>query len=390
MNLSEYEEYPMSTQAAIKQSPLHKYHEDYDGQMVEYAGWEMPIKYATSIKDEHVHTRTSGSLFDVSHMGRLAFKGKDSARLLEHVCSRKIGSMVEGQCRYSLICNATGGVLDDVIVNRMDENEFMVVVNAANREKIVAHMESVIAGRGFEVKMEDRTFKTAMIAMQGPKVMELIGKFSSEIPQLKRYRFLVKNMMIMKIMVARTGYTGEDGVEVILPASAIGMAMKMMLKEMNTPEDQEAIKPCGLGARDTLRLEAGMPLYGHELGEDICALSCGVDFVIALDKSVEDQGETFIGQEALIAIRDNGGPDVKLVGLEIDSKRTARQGMSILVDGQPVGTVSSGCASPTLNKSIAMGFVPSANTAIGTKVQIDAGKSQLDATVVEMPFYKRS
>ncbi|MGV6813376.1 MAG: glycine cleavage system aminomethyltransferase GcvT, partial [Phycisphaerales bacterium] len=282
----------MSAHTAIKQSPLHKYHAEYHAQMVEYAGWEMPIKYETSIKEEHLQTRESGSLFDVSHMGRLSLKGKDSARLLEHVCSRKIGSMQEGQCRYSLICNARGGVLDDVIVNRMGEHEFLVVVNAANREKIAEHMQRVIADRGFDVKFEDRTEKTAMIAMQGPRVMELIGRFSSEIPQLKRYRFLVKNMMVMKIMVARTGYTGEDGVEVILPASAIGMAMKMMLKELNTPEDHEAIKPCGLGARDTLRLEAGMPLYGHELGEDICALSCGVDFVIALDKSVEDQGET--------------------------------------------------------------------------------------------------
>lgn len=380
----------MSTQAAIKQSPLHQYHTDYDAQMVEYAGWEMPIKYATSIKDEHHHTRQSGSLFDVSHMGRLAFKGKGSASLLEHVCSRKIGSMVEGQCRYSLICNEQGGVLDDVIVNRMGDNEFLVVVNAANREKIAAHVQAVIADREFDVKMEDRTLKTAMIAMQGPKVMELIGKFSSEIPKLKRYRFLVKNMMIMKIMVARTGYTGEDGVEVILPASAIGMAMKMMLKEMNTEQDKEDIKPCGLGARDTLRLEAGMPLYGHELGEEICALSCGVDFVIALDKCVEDQGETFIGQAALMKIRGAGGPDVKLVGLEIDSKRTARQGMAILVAGESVGAISSGCMSPTLEKSIAMGFVPPAHTELGTKVMIDAGRTQLEATVVEMPFYKRS
>jgi aminomethyltransferase len=380
----------MSQQATLKQSPLHSYHEEYNAQMVEYAGWEMPIKYDTSIKEEHIQTRSSGSLFDVSHMGRLSFKGKDAGRLLEHVCSRKIGSMQEGQCRYSLICNQSGGVLDDVIVNRMGENEFLVVVNAANREKIVAHMESVISGRGFAVKMDDRTLKTAMIAMQGPKVMELIGKVSSEIPQLKRYRFLVKNMMIMKIMVARTGYTGEDGVEVILPASAIGMAMKMMMKELNSEQDHEDIKPCGLGARDTLRLEAGMPLYGHELGEDICALSCGVDFVIALDKSLEKEGETFIGQDALISIRDNGGPDVKLVGLEIDSKRTARQGMAILIDGQVAGTISSGCMSPTLNKSIAMGFVPSANTELGTRVAIDAGKSQLEAVVVEMPFYKLS
>ncbi len=379
----------MSIQAGVKQSPLHKYHEEYHAQMVEYAGWEMPIKYATSIKDEHLHTRASGSLFDVSHMGRVSLKGKDSARFLEHVCSRKIGSMVEGQCRYSLICNEHGGVRDDVIVNRMGETEFLVVVNAGNREKIVGHFEAVIAGRGFDVKLEDRTEKTAMVAMQGPKVMELIGKVSPEIAQLKRYRFLVKNMMIMKIMVARTGYTGEDGVEVILPASAIGMAMKMLMKEMNSEEDRETIKPCGLGARDTLRLEAGMPLYGHELGEDICALSCGVDFVIALDKSVEEHGEMFIGQEALMKIRDGGGPEVKLVGLEIDSKRTARQGMGILVDGEAVGTVSSGCMSPTLEKSIAMGFVPGAHTEIGTKVQIDAGRVKLDAVVVALPFYKR-
>lgn len=379
----------MSAHTAIKQSPLHKYHEEYHAQMVEYAGWEMPIKYETSIKEEHLQTRASGSLFDVSHMGRLSLKGQDSARLLEHVCSRKIGSMQEGQCRYSLICNARGGVLDDVIVNRMGEHEFLVVVNAANREKIAEHMQRVIAVRGFDVKFEDRTEKTAMIAMQGPRVMELIGRFSSEIPQLKRYRFLVKNMMVMKIMVARTGYTGEDGVEVILPASAIGMAMKMMLKELNTPEDHEAIKPCGLGARDTLRLEAGMPLYGHELGEDICALSCGVDFVIALDKSVENQGETFIGQEALMTIRDNGGPEMMLVGLEIDSKRTARQGMTIVMDGEEIGSVSSGCMSPTLGKSIAMGFVKSSCSEVGTKMQIDAGRTKLDAVVVELPFYKR-
>jgi len=379
----------MTDQATIKRSPLNQYHLDYHAQMVEYAGWEMPIKYATSIKDEHIHTRTSGSLFDVSHMGRLSFKGKDSARLLEYVCSRKIGSMANGQCRYSLVCNEQGGVHDDVIVNRMDEHEFLVVVNAANREKIVAHIESVIANRGFNVKMEDRTLKTAMIALQGPRVMDLIGKVSSEIPQLKRYRFLVKNLMIVKIIVARTGYTGEDGVEVILPASAVGMALKMLMKELNDDHAEEIIKPCGLGARDTLRLEAGMPLYGHELGEEINALSCGIDFAIALDKSVENEGETFIGQEALIATRDTGGPATKLVGMEIDSKRTARQGMPILIDGQAVGKITSGCLSPTLGKSIAMGFVPAANSAVGMKLTIDAGRTQLGATVVELPFYKR-
>ncbi|MFG0300485.1 MAG: glycine cleavage system aminomethyltransferase GcvT [Phycisphaerales bacterium JB047] len=379
----------MTQNATLKQSPLAQYHADYHAQMVEYAGWEMPIKYETSIKDEHEQTRNSGGIFDVSHMGRLSFKGKDAIRLLEHTCSRKIGSMQEGQCRYGLICNEHGGVLDDVIVNRMGEKELLVVVNASNREKIIAHMNSVIASRGFDVKMEDRTEKTAMIAIQGPKVMELIGKVSSEIQDLKRYRFLVKNLMIAKVIVARTGYTGEDGVEVIMPSSIVKMAISMLMKEMGDEEAQEMLKPCGLGARDTLRLEAGMPLYGHELGEDINALSCGIDFAIALDKSVENEGETFIGQEALLKTRDSGGPDTKLVGFEIDSKRTPRQGMPIMLEGTQVGTVTSGCASPTLGKSIAMGFVPSDKTEIGTSFEIDAGRATLPASIVKLPFYKR-
>ncbi len=379
----------MTDSATLKQSPLAQYHHDYHAQMVEYAGWEMPIKYDTSIKEEHEQTRNSGGIFDVSHMGRLTVKGKDAIRLLEHTCTRKIGSMQEGQCRYGLICNAHGGVMDDVIVNRMGQNELLVVVNASNREKIVEHLQSVIAKRGFDVKLEDRTEKTAMIAIQGPKVMELIGKVSSEIPALKRYRFLVKNLMIAKVIVARTGYTGEDGVEVIMPSSIVKMAISMLMKEMGNDDAKELLKPCGLGARDTLRLEAGMPLYGHELGEDINALSCGIDFAIALDKSIENEGETFIGQEALIKTRDAGGPETKLVGFEIDSKRTPRQGMPIMLNGNQVGTVTSGCASPTLGKSIAMGFVPSDKTEVGTTCEIDAGRATLSATVVQLPFYKR-
>lgn len=379
----------MTTNATLKQSPLAQYHNDYHAQMVEYAGWEMPIKYDTSIKEEHEQTRNSGGIFDVSHMGRLSVKGKDAIRLLEHTCTRKIGSMQEGQCRYGLICNERGGVLDDVIVNRMGEKELLVVVNASNREKIIEHLNEVISSRGFDVKLEDRTLKTAMIAIQGPKVMDLIGKVSSEIPSLKRYRFLVKNLMIAKVIVARTGYTGEDGVEVILPSSIVKMAISMLMKEMGDEDAQDLLKPCGLGARDTLRLEAGMPLYGHELGEDINALSCGIDFAIALDKSVETEGEMFIGQDALLETKANGGPANKLVGFEIESKRTARQGMPILLNGNDVGIVTSGCASPTLGRSIAMGFVPSDKTEVGTKFQIDAGKTQLDATVVQLPFYKR-
>lgn len=376
-----------STPTLLK-TPLHEYHCEYDAQMVDYAGWEMPIKYGTSIHDEHIHCRTNGSLFDVSHMGRLSVKGADAARLFERVCSRRMGDMQHGQCRYSFMCNESGGVLDDVIVNRIADDDFLVVVNGANRTKIIAHMEAVIADRGFKVKFEDRTEKTAMVAIQGPKVMEFISKVSSEVGELKRFRFITKNMMIMKIMIARTGYTGENGVEVILPASAVSMAIKLLTKESVSMESEIDLKPCGLAARDTLRLEAGLPLYGHELNEETSAAAVGMPFAMNLDKSVEADGETFIGQEALVKEHEAGGPVVKLVGIEIDSKRTARQGMSVLINGQESGKVTSGCMSPTLGKSIAMAYVNVEDATDASEVSVDAGRTQLAGKIVPLPFYK--
>ena len=273
---------------------------------------------------------------------------------------------------------------------KMDDKEYLFVVNGANREKILGHIHAVIADRGYEVKVEDRTEKTAMIAMQGPRAMELISKVSSEVPALKKFRFTVKNLMILKVIISRTGYTGEDGVEVILPASAVPMAMKMLMKEFGSDEDQAVIKPCGLGARDTLRLEAAMPLFGHELSEDLNALMVGMDFAINLDKSVEADGETFIGQEALLKTQAEGGPKQKLVGIVLDGKRTARQDMPIVIDGEPAGFVTSGCMSPTLEKSIAMAYVDADKNTVGTRVQIDAGRNMLDGEIVPLPFYEAS
>lgn len=368
-------------------SPLHQFHIDHGAQMVEYAGWEMPIRYA-GIREEHEQTRRSGSVFDVSHMGRLSVKGLHAKRLLERACSRRIGNMEQGQCRYALICNEQGGVRDDVIVMRQDEDEFLVVVNAANRPKIVDHLGSIIADRDLKVKLEDRTEKTAMVAVQGPKVMDLIAGVSSEIPTLKRYRFTVKNLMIMKLIVSRTGYTGENGVEVILPANMVPMAMKLLMKDVDPKDPDAVLKPAGLGARDTLRLEAGMPLYGHELGEDINALEVGLDFAIHLDKSVEEDGETFVGQEALVRTRDSGGPQRKLVGVQLEGKRTPRQGMAVKSGDEVIGVVSSGCASPTLGRPIAMAFVEAGRAEPGSPVQIDAERATLEGAICELPFYK--
>jgi aminomethyltransferase len=270
---------------------------------------------------------------------------------------------------------------------RMEADEYLVVVNASNRVKILEHWKAVAQARDFKVKIEDRTEKTAMVALQGPRVMDLISGVSKEIPTLKRYRFAVKNLLVLKLIVSRTGYTGEDGVEVILPASAVGMAMKLLLKDVDQTKADAVLKPAGLAARDSLRLEAGMPLYGHELGEEINALSCGVDFAISLDKTLDKDGENFIGQDALARTRDAGGPDTRLVGIEIEGKRTARQGMPVLVGGQASGVVTSGCLSPTLDKSIAMAFVRASDAAVGTEISVDAGRATLTGRVVPMPFY---
>ncbi|MBL1216727.1 MAG: glycine cleavage system aminomethyltransferase GcvT [Planctomycetes bacterium] len=364
-------------------TPFYDYHISQNARMVDFAGWQMPIMY-TSIVQEHEQVRTSGGMFDVSHMGRVYFRGQDARRFLERICTRRISNMAHGQCRYSLICNEQGGVRDDVLVYRMGDDDFMLVVNAANRTKLLEHFRQHSAG--LSVTMDDRTEKSAMLAIQGPRVMDVIGRFSDEIPSLKKYRFTTKSLLLFKVTVSRTGYTGEDGVEVILPANVAPTAIKMMLDKGG--DAGQIIKPIGLGARDTLRLEAGMPLYGHEMGEETDPISAGLMFGINLDKDEHEDGEPFIGQDALKAIHANG-PTNRLVGLFLDTRRTARQDMPVLHNDGTVGRVTSGCTSPTLERSIAMAYVPAELTEPGTIVQVDLGKQAVDAEVCALPFYKR-
>lgn len=378
---------------SVLRTRLYDFHISHGGKMVDFAGWEMPIMYTRpggggGIQEEHHQVRTSGGLFDVSHMGRVKITGRHARKLLERLCTRKIGDMEPGQCRYSLCCNEQGGVKDDVIVYRMDDDDFLVVVNASNREKMLAHFEAVRAAGDLSVKIDDQTLSTSMVALQGPKVMDMVSKVSREIPTLKRYRFAVKNLIIVKLIVSRTGYTGEDGVEVILPNAAVDMALKMLLKDVDMEGDNALIRPAGLGARDTLRTEAGMPLYGHELGEEINALASGLDFAIAMDKDQGERGEKFVGMDALNRVLDEGGPRRKLVGLKLEGKRSARQGMTIKSGDKDVGVVTSGCPSPTLGYPIAMGYVERDYIAPGTPLLVDTGKGTIEGVVVPMPFYK--
>ncbi|NBB82351.1 MAG: hypothetical protein GVY28_03000, partial [Alphaproteobacteria bacterium] len=291
----------------------------------------------------------------------------------------------EHTCRYSLVCNDAGGVKDDVLVYRF-EDRWLLVVNAANREKLLEHFEAV---RGdLNVKISDTTETTAMVAVQGPKAMEFVSNFSKEIPSLRKYHFTIKNLMILKLVVSRTGYSGEDGIEIILPCGAVDMALKLLFKD--DPESEQTVAPCGLGARDVLRLEAGMPLYGHELTEQIDPLSAGLSFGVTLDKDTDQtwgEPEKPIGADALKRIAE-AGPESKLVGLKLDGRRTPRQDMPLLKAGHEIGYVTSGCMSPTLGHPIAMAYVDAGEHEAGTAVEVNFGRQQAEAQIVSLPFYK--
>jgi len=380
-----YPPHPMSTAASptqLRKTPFHQHHLDHGAHMVDYAGWHMPLRYG-SVIDEHLHCRASGGFFDVSHMGRIRFSGRHARRFLDLVCTRQVLGMTKGQCRYSLVCNEAGGCLDDVIVYCFDDDEYLMVCNAANREKLLRHF----AERKGELvfRMEDETLSTGMAAFQGPKVMDIIATMSREIPNLKRYRFAEKNLLILKMVVSRTGYTGEDGVEIILGATVARYAIQMLLKEKG--ENAGVVKPVGLAARDTLRMEAGMPLYGHEIDEGVDPISAGLSFAVKLDKGDDDErAGRFIGQDALRKIAAEG-PKRTLVGLRLEGRRSPRQGMKVLVDGRPEGAVTSGCLSPTLGYPIAMAYLPAG--AAAASLEIDFGSERLPATVVPLPFYRR-
>jgi len=373
----------MST-ATLARTPFHPWSAERGARFVDFAGWEMPMSYG-SIIDEHHACRTGAAFFDVSHMGRLRITGRHARKFLDRVCTRLILGMERGQVRYSLVCNERGGVRDDVLVYCYDEDDYMMVVNASNRLKILDWFRAIKERENLTFSMEDVTAETAMAAIQGPKVMELVAGFSREIPTLKRYRFAEKSLMIAKLTVSRTGYTGEDGVELVMGSTVAKFVLPMLLREKEGVT--AAVRPCGLGARDSLRTEASMPLYGHEITEEIDPLSAGLAFAVKLDKGAADEREgRFIGQDALEAIAKSGTKH-KLVGFEVEGRRAARQGMGIHRGGEHVGHVTSGCLSPTLDKVIAMGYVPSELAAEGTEFEIDLGKAKTAAKVVKMPFY---
>jgi len=357
---------------ANRRTPLYQWHVEHKARMVSFAGWDMPVQYA-GIGPEHKAVRSAAGVFDISHMARLGFGGPGALALLEKVFTNSVATMKDGQVRYGLVCNESGGILDDILVYRMP-NGFAAVVNASNRDKIIVWLQAQAAG--LYVDIGDETPLTTMVAIQGPKAVEMVGgMFAADVTALKYYFAVQSKYRDEPCVVSRTGYTGEDGFEVMVP-NALGVPL---WEEFVT----KGAVPCGLGARDTLRLEAAMPLYGHELSENFDPIQAGLAWAVKFDKG------DFISKDALQKYVANGPKKVR-VGLEIEGTRAAREGCPITdADGARVGVVTSGSLCPWLGKSLAMGYVSTALASVGSALDVDVRGTTLPATVVPLPFYKR-
>jgi aminomethyltransferase len=349
--------------------------------MVDFAGWSMPVQYS-SIIEEHNATRNAVGVFDISHMGRLQFSGPQVASFIDSVATRRVIDLQPNQIRYSLICNEEGGILDDVLIYGGTTDEalpYTMVVNASNRSKIVNWLQNRAASA--QIKIEDRTTQTAMIAVQGPKAADLMQgllETAAPISQMRYYSAAAGYWENEQLTVSRTGYTGEDGIEVICNADLASELWASIV-------DHAAVvggMACGLGARDTLRLEAAMPLYGHELSETINPIQAGLKFAMNLEN------RKFIGSKALDRIAADNSQPVR-VGLELDGKRVAREGCTVLQGSQAIGEVTSGTFSPTLQRSLAMAYIKPVAQTVGTQLTVEIRGTQHPAVVVPLPFYKR-
>ncbi|TWT86281.1 Glycine cleavage system T protein [Pseudobythopirellula maris] len=368
--------------ATLLKTPLYDRCQAAGGKMVDFAGWAMPLRFG-SIIDEHHAVRREAGLFDVSHMARLRITGPDAEAMLDRACTRKITGTPVGKVRYSLLCNKHGGVVDDVLVSRTGEESFGVVANASNHAPVV----KLLADRaiGLDVAFDDLTERTAMLALQGPKALDIVARVlpgfdAAAMKYYTRDEIALDALDGEPIEISRTGYTGEDGFELVVAAE---LADKLWLALMAAAEEiGVTLQPCGLGARDTLRLEAGMPLYGHELSEEINPMQAGLGFAVNL------KDRDFQGAKAIADAQSDPGGKVR-VGLVLDGKRTPREGYPVLNDGQVVGRVTSGCYSPTLERPIAMAYVSSDLAPVGTELEVDLRGAPAPVTVAPLPFYKR-
>jgi aminomethyltransferase len=402
---------------SLARTPLYDWHVEHGGRMVDFAGWAMPVQYG-SIVEEHQATRRAAGVFDVSHMARIRFDGQDSAALLDRLLTRRVSDLAPGRIRYSLVTNDEGGILDDVLVYHLEtpsgRRYHLLVVNASNRQKVVDFLRQRGEAVG-DAEMQDRTEETAMISVQGKAAVQIVASLvKAKVGDLGYYCGVVTEQFGRPCAVSRTGYTGEDGFELIVRAEDALDVWRNIFRAGR----ELGVAAAGLGARDTLRLEAGMPLYGHELSEQIDPYQAGLGFAVNL------KDRAFPGCEALARLKAAGPLRVR-VGLQVAGRRVPREHYGVYrdqqsllkketgtttnrvlasetvqavvepvpfvsSDQQPVGEITSGTFSPTLQKSIAMAYVHPESSAPGTELLVDIRGHREPARVVPLPFYQRS
>jgi aminomethyltransferase len=356
--------------AELRRTPLYDEHRALGARLVDFAGWEMPVQYE-GIKAEHNAVRNHAGLFDVSHMGEAVFRGPGAEEAVQRLVTRDVSRLEVGQAGYSAVCYESGGTVDDVIVYRRPD-DFLVVVNASNREKDLEHFRSNT--QDLDVEVADESDDWALLALQGPEAADLLQNLTgANLPDLRPFRFVEGEVAGAKTLVSRTGYTGEDGFELYVSPDDAPRVWRELLEAGATP--------AGLGARDTLRLEAGMCLYGNELDPETTPLEAGIGFAVHLDKERE-----FIGQEALRREKEEGLRK-KLVGFEVEGRGIARHDYPVRVEeGEIVGHVTSGTLSPTLGKAIGLALV---SPGIEDRFEVVIRERPVDAHTVQLPFYKR-
>ncbi|MFC9243376.1 glycine cleavage system aminomethyltransferase GcvT [Streptomyces sp. NPDC057136] len=366
---------------APRHTALDALHRSLGATMTDFAGWDMPLRYASE-RDEHNAVRTRAGLFDLSHMGEITVKGPQAVNLLNHALVGNIGTIGLGRARYTMICREDGGILDDLIVYRLAETEYMVVANAGNAQIVLDAITERAAG--FDAVVRDDRDAYALIAVQGPESPGILKSVTdADLDGLKYYAGLPGTVAGVPALIARTGYTGEDGFELFVAPEHAEQLWKA-LTEAGAPV---GLIPCGLSCRDTLRLEAGMPLYGHELTTALTPFDAGLGRVVKFEK----EGD-FVGRGALQAAAERAetAPPRKLVGLIAEGRRVPRAGFQVVADGKVIGEVTSGAPSPTLGKPIAMAYVDAAHAAPGTAgVGVDIRGTHEPYEVVALPFYKR-
>lgn len=366
------------TSEQLKRTPLYEAHKRLGGKLVGFVGWELPVQFSGIIA-EHNAVRGEAGLFDVSHMGEIFVTGPEAEAALNYLTCNDVKSLYDGRAQYSAITNEKGGVVDDIIVYRFSKNKYLLCVNASN---IARDFDWLKTKNKFDAKFENQSEAFGQIAIQGPKAAGILAKLLGrpEVLDVKYYHFMESEYSGIPLILARTGYTGEDGFEIFSPAPHTEKIWNGLLEV----GEADGLKPCGLGARDSLRLEAAFPLHGHELSEDVSAIESGLGWIVKLDKG------DFIGRDALLAHRDQGSPR-SLAGFVVLDPGIAREREKVFAaDGREIGVTTSGTKTPTVNKALGLALVASAEAKIGAKVSIEVRGRKLSCEIVKRPFYKRT